>query len=324
MKTSTKTQKNEKKVYILFADLKEYSANKHDLDLILKMETVLYNIGSRLFPENKHSFKVLGDGMLATDKNAVVLSQKALEIVDEIESVFANDDSFKAKPKIRIALHVADKENISERYLTYELGAETLTIFKDIAGEEVINTARIEPIVKPNYVFCSDKFAQELANLSDMGMNDDFTTAKLDTYKLGKTHDSFEVTLSVVHHKGRNINVDELKAHVDEKLGKREETYQDASPLAGSYINQGTQITGNNNNIITGDNNTTVTGDNNKVGNKNTVEGVTIGNIGGDFNIGDKNNTNQNVNNSTKEQNAEQITNIEEMNNATFNFTKKK
>jgi len=56
----------------MFADLKEYSANKYNSELILKMETVLYDIRYELFAENAHCFKVLGDGMLATDKNPVL------------------------------------------------------------------------------------------------------------------------------------------------------------------------------------------------------------------------------------------------------------
>jgi hypothetical protein len=244
MKMFTKTQPNANRVFIMFADLKEYSANKDSLELILKMENVLYQIGDESFPENEHCFKVLGDGMLATDKNPVALAQKAISIIDKIKKTFENDADFKTKPQIRIALHLANEASLSERRTTYQIENQEFTIFKDIAGKDVINTARIEPVVKPNYVFCSKDFALELQTLKSMGFNPDVEVTTLDTYKLGKEHDSFEVELFVVFNKNNQPNADELKQHINQKLEKREETYQNASPLAASYINQGTQIMG--------------------------------------------------------------------------------
>ncbi|NJL13270.1 MAG: hypothetical protein HC913_09890 [Microscillaceae bacterium] len=293
IKTQTHLQRNAQSVYILFADLKEYSANKHDLSLILKMETALYDIGHALFPETKHCFKVLGDGMLATDQNPVSLAQKALQIIDQIQSTFAADDAFKAKPQIRIALHRASAQHISERYLTYDLGQVQLPIFKDIAGEEVINTARIEPVVKPNHAFCSAAFAQDLQQLKTMGFNPDLETAPLDTFALGKSHDSFEVELHVVYAQKQVPNLDELRQHIREKLDRREETYQAASPLTAAYLNQGLQIGGD------------------MMLQSNVLKGNTIHTGGGNITVGDGH--------KTEIQNADKIINIGKINKAEFN-----
>ncbi len=289
MKTTFKTQANANKLYIMFADLKEYSANKDSLELILKMENALYTIGNELFPENEHCFKVLGDGMLATDKNPVILAEKALKVVEKIRHTFENDGDFQKKPQIRIALHLA-VEPVSERYLQYEIGEQTLTIFKDIAGKDVINTARIEPVVKPNYVFCSQPFAQELTMLASMGFNPNIETESLGTHKLGKEHDNFEIELFSVFLKTQKPNTEELKQHINAKLEKREETYKDVSPLTGGYINYGTQVMGD---MVS------------NVGTFIKGENVSIEQIG--------NNT------TTNHQNAEKIYNIDKIDKADFN-----
>jgi len=170
--------------------------------------------------------------------------QKALKIIEQIKEIFEKDAEFEKKPQIRIALHVATEQSLSERHTTYQLENQQFTVFKDIAGEDVINTARIEPVVKPNCVFCSNAFAVELKTLQSTGFNPDIETATLDTHKLGKEHDSFEVELFAVFHKNNQPNTTELKQHIHQKLDKREETYQQVSPLTGGYTNQGVQVLG--------------------------------------------------------------------------------
>lgn len=301
MKTERKVNKDTQ--YILFADLKEYSANKDSLDSIGKMEDALYEIGEKYFDEAEgHCFKVIGDGLLATDFDARDLAGKALEIITLIQNKFADDDSFEKKPKIRVALHLAEEGEIRERHVSY---SDTLTILKDIAGKEVINTARIEPIVMPNCVFCSATFAEYL------GKPRHIQKESLGKHELGKSHDKFELELFVLAQKDDALDVEALKKHIEDKLSddKREETYQNASALSQTYINHGTQITGDGNTIVSGNDNT--------VDSKNVLKDVKVGNVGGDFHVGDKNTTNTNIEKQYN-QNAEKVYNIDKIDKADF------
>lgn len=227
----TYTQSNPETLYILFADLKEYSANKENLDLIGQMEDALYDIGAEYFDASKgHCFKVLGDGMVATDTDPEVLALKALLSVDYIQERFAQADEFKSTPQIRIALHVAQVGELRERHMSFPIGPDhTFDLFKDIAGSPVINAARIEPIVKPDFVFCSEAFKQALGSSSAV------QTQVLGTYALGKKHDTFEVELHVVHPEAENPDLENLRTHIDDKLSDRQETYTNVSNIIQQY-----------------------------------------------------------------------------------------
>lgn len=224
------TQLNQEKVYILYADLKEYSANKDDLNLIIEMEDVLYEIGIKYFDERQHCFKVMGDGIMATDKYADVLAHKALNIVEAIKTAFEDDDRFENKPKIRIALHLAEPQKMNERYLQFSEGEKRMSIFKDIAGEPVINTARIEPVVKPNYVFASKEFTEDLSETVGLGHE------SLGVYELGKSHDIFEVELCSVFWESDKPDTAMLQAHLADKLDKRDDTYQNTSSMTNRFL----------------------------------------------------------------------------------------
>lgn len=224
-----RTQLNQEKVYILYADLKEYSAYKDNINLVIEMEDVLYEIGIKYFDERSHCFKVMGDGVLATDTDAYVLAEKALNIIEAVQDAFQEDDRFESKPKIRIALHLAYPEEMSERYLDFSMEGKAMQIFKDIAGEPVINAARIEPVVKPNYIFASKEFASEISADEDIGFE------SLGNYGLGKKHDKFEVELCSIFRKDAKPDKVMLQEHLGEKLGNREETYKNSSSLTNRF-----------------------------------------------------------------------------------------
>jgi hypothetical protein len=216
----------------------------------------------------------------------------SLDIIQEIKSSFENNERFVQKPKIRIALHVAQAGEISQRFLNFQLASEELKIFKDIAGEAVINTARIEPVVMPDYIFCSEPFAKELQAFKMLHANEGIETHPLGKYKLGKSHDEFEIELFSVYHLSQAPDFNALQAHIDEKLGKREQTYQEVSPLASGMLNLGTLIQGNVtlNQVTQGDNGISVQGNSNQI-NKTEIE---------------------------SQQNAEKIYNIEKIDKADF------
>lgn len=203
------TNYNQKPIYILFADIKGYSANKENLTLISKIEDLLYEFGEKYFGDTENNcFKVLGDGMLGTSYDVAEIAKNALEIVKTLKERQEQGDfkDFIEKPTIRIALHVGTKEKVRERRLKKN-------VFKDVAGKAIIETARIEPVVKPNEVFCSQDFANALEDKT-------IIATPLKRFELGKSHDSFNIGLCVLDDKKREKT--DLIQHIEGKLAKPE------------------------------------------------------------------------------------------------------
>ncbi|TAE73250.1 MAG: hypothetical protein EAZ85_07470 [Bacteroidetes bacterium] len=216
-----KSMKNKNKdiMYILFADIKGYSANKKNLDLLAEIEDLLYGFGESYFNDTKNNcFKVLGDGMLATNYDIKTMAESALKIIETFKTKEKNGDfeHFTEKPQIRIALHLGKKEKITERRLKDNA-------LKDVAGEPIIETARIEPIVMPNEVFCSQYFANALEFFNA----ENIEATKLGNFELGKTHDSFKIDLCVLHAKDENKDVENFKEHIESKLVDKNKTYNE-------------------------------------------------------------------------------------------------
>lgn len=249
-----KKEKNAKPIFILFADIKGYSANKKNLEVLAEIEDLLYGFGEKFFNDLKNNcFKVLGDGMLATSYDVKSLAEIAITIVYILKEKEKNGEfnHFIEKPKIRIALHVGRKETIIERRLKDKN-------IKDVAGEPIIETARIEPIVMPNEVFCSQDFATALEFAGTTIME----TTPLGNFELGKEHDSFKISLCVLHAEGEKKDVGILKKHIEGKLANKEKTYtQDASDLCKmSFLEYGLPTFAQTANInVTGNENDTFT-----------------------------------------------------------------
>jgi class 3 adenylate cyclase len=138
-------------VYLLFADVKDYSRLTEDQ---------LQNFYDSTVPEiflliNKHKpfyTNSWGDAFLAVFRDAVNAAECALDLRDQFRNTRWEDRGLPESLGIRIALH-------SGRTFIFE---DSVTKIKSIVGREVTHASRIEPIVPPGEVFTTNLVAQTL------------------------------------------------------------------------------------------------------------------------------------------------------------------
>lgn len=208
-------QLNSTPIYILVADIFGYSANKENQIAINKIREKLYEFGHKYFSNKEnHFFKNTGDGFFASDIDAKEIAIKALKIKEEVR-LMNKDYQYVAPLQVRMSLHVGEPQSI-------EISLNTIgtDIIKDLAGKPVIETARIEPIVKPDFIFCSDAFIQSL-----MQQNSELASTDLGIFAVGKEHDKKDFHLFALHQETEKSIYEsakqELINHITEKLGKK-------------------------------------------------------------------------------------------------------
>lgn len=200
------TKKQTQTRAILFADIKGYSENREDSNILGKIHDLLYDeIGGKFFEDRTTTmFKVIGDGLLATCPTAQEMAGKALEILDIFENNhFEKEHNLSNDLQIRIALHFGEiTEDMQENGQ-----------IRDVFGANVILTARIEPIVKANYIFCTKEFNKETLSGKE-------GTAFIQKITVGKATDQTEVSLYALFPKAQQDNfedVEPLKQHIKDK-----------------------------------------------------------------------------------------------------------
>lgn len=138
---------------ILFADLQGYSKIKTD-----KLKSVISDTYAELrenlsdIPEHFY-VNQWGDGLLVCSYSVLKLARFALEFRDKIRNTDWKKEGFTKPLQIRIALH-------SQQIIVRKSGDKV----EDVTGRGLDKTARIEPIVKPNSVYCSKSFYKLLVD----------------------------------------------------------------------------------------------------------------------------------------------------------------
>lgn len=136
-------------VAVMFSDIKDYSKINNDRLYTIIKEHISYFLKSTL-RENNHLYSnTWGDGILICSNSAHDLLEIALSLNDSFMSKNWIRDGFSNQLMIRIGLHM-DSIN-----LKIENGKVA-----DIDGKNVNKAARIEPIVLPGHIYCSDLFRQ--------------------------------------------------------------------------------------------------------------------------------------------------------------------
>lgn len=207
--TNTQMTQATKTLYIIFADMKGYSSNAGNNELLAKVKNFFNTLKAKHFADEKlHLFKALGDGILATGYNLADMAQKALALRNEIKTYNWKEVGFPENMNVRIALHMGE---------TIEHYKSDNTI-DDISGGAVIQAARLEPYVMVGEVFCSQMYADLLAQQKTHNL----ATINLGKYNLGKAHDKFELDIAVLFAEGDKEMYEEYKSekcqkHLEEK-----------------------------------------------------------------------------------------------------------
>ena len=138
-------------VSILFSDIENYSQIQDD-HLILVIEKFNDEIKNNILNENNHFFhNTWGDAFFICSFDPVDMANIALDMRDKFKNTNWVRLGFSKNLSVRIGIHT-EKVNIS-----YEGN-----LIKNVSGYHVTSTARIEPIVEPNHIYCSEFFYKHL------------------------------------------------------------------------------------------------------------------------------------------------------------------
>jgi class 3 adenylate cyclase len=133
-------------VSMLFSDVKDYSKIKDD-NLYRSLEDFCNEFQRQHLNEDNHFLcKTWGDAFFICSYDPVDIAEIALNLRDK----FRNETwrRMGISLSVRIGLHAEKVEILSEN------NGEV----KDVVGQNVNTTARIEPIVDPDHIFCSEMF----------------------------------------------------------------------------------------------------------------------------------------------------------------------
>lgn len=192
-------QDTKKTLYIIFADLKGYGSNAGYNERLAKITNFFFSLQDKYFADRKtYFFKTIGDGILATGYDLADMAKKALILRNEIKNHDWKKEGFTENINVRIALHTGE---------TIEHYNEDATI-KEVSGTAVIQAARLEPYAMVGEVFCSQTYADLLAQ--DKTHN--AATINLGKHNLGKPHDKFELDIAVLFAESDREMYEEYKA----------------------------------------------------------------------------------------------------------------
>ncbi|MCC7264129.1 MAG: adenylate/guanylate cyclase domain-containing protein [Candidatus Latescibacteria bacterium] len=140
-------------VSILFADVVGYSKLEGDGLAVRVAEFIDDFLLRDLTPANHFLQKTWGDGLLIASYDPVDIAEIALALRDRFRNAQWKRLGFSSPLSVRIATH-AERVQIRMR------DGEPV----DIVGGNVNSAARIEPVVEPGCIFCSELFHQHLKN----------------------------------------------------------------------------------------------------------------------------------------------------------------
>lgn len=138
---------------LIFADIVRSSDIKSD-DLKTKLARTNIGVLERIKADKQVLVaKNTGDGFFICGSDVAEMAEAALMIRDTYRNTDWKRFGFADNLKIRVALDLQKVNLVAEDGRTI-----------DVTGQGVDRAARIEPIVAPNEVWCSDRFATQLAH----------------------------------------------------------------------------------------------------------------------------------------------------------------
>lgn len=158
-------------VSILFSDIEGFSKVQDD-QLILAIDKFNDEIKNNILNDQNHFFyNTWGDAFFICSYDPVDMANIALDIRDKFRNTNWKRLGFPENLRVRIGLHT-EKVNISFDG----------DIVKNVSGYHVTSTARIEPIVAPNHIYCSEFFYKHIVGEKNIN----FKFVSLGTKKLAK------------------------------------------------------------------------------------------------------------------------------------------
>ena len=160
---------------MLFSDLQGYSEITND-DLKEKINELNESFKSNYLNSSDHIFvKTWGDAFFICSRSSSNLVRIALQMRDFLKTYDWVQNGFPKPLPIRIALHSAEARII-----------ESNGKADDVVGTQVDTTARIEPIVQPNEVYCSKSFYTLVEPVNNLGIRLDFIGLRVLAKGFGK------------------------------------------------------------------------------------------------------------------------------------------
>ncbi len=133
---------------MLFSDLKGYSRLPSDLLMERAIGILETEVNHLLRPGTHDYHNTWGDAYFISSSDPVALAEIALRMRDFVRNIDWIRQGFPENLAIRVALHIAS--------VVVRLNSDNS--IRDLVGDGVNASARIEPITKPNAVYCSAKF----------------------------------------------------------------------------------------------------------------------------------------------------------------------
>ena len=165
-------------ISILFSDIQGYSKIKKD-NLYTKILSFNQKIIHDFLNDDNHIYvNTWGDAFFICSNDPADLAEIALQIRDRFKNTNWIKLGFDQNLSVRIGLHTAKVKLIIDG-----------DIVKDVIGHGITSTARIEPIVEPNQIYCSDVFNKHL--LMDEELN--YKTIRIGIHKLAKQFGEMEL-----------------------------------------------------------------------------------------------------------------------------------
>ncbi|TAE10474.1 MAG: hypothetical protein EAZ95_14685 [Bacteroidetes bacterium] len=203
-----------KTLCVIVADLQGSGVYTGSKEHLAKVTNFFLSLKTKYFANGKEYFlKLLGNGFLVTGHNFIDIAQKAIAICNETKNYAWKHEGFTDNLNVRLALH------IGEGVETYKNDGTIL----DISGIAVTQATRFEPYAMVGEVFCSQTYADLLAQ----DMTHTLATFPLGKYKLGKTHDIFELAIAVLFTQNdkevyEDTIIEKCKRHLIEKTSNHE------------------------------------------------------------------------------------------------------
>lgn len=163
---------------ILFADVVGFSSLDTE-DKKVTLSEIIQGFRDRYLNSENHTFfKTWGDGIPLVCLDPIDMAELALDLKDYFRNMNWKRAGFSEALELRIAINLA---RVSVQYEGNKVS--------DVIGTGVDLTARIEPIVKPNCIFCTSPFK----GMIESNEHNNYQFVQLGNLELAKEYGSSEL-----------------------------------------------------------------------------------------------------------------------------------